>query len=69
MFAAIFQAYQMFKMVMSLVGMIRTMMNEYENKKAAEHRIELDKALNKLQEVKSDEEKKKVISDIARNSF
>ena len=49
--------------------MIKTMMNEYEDKKAAEHRIELDKALNKLQEVKSDEEKKKVISDIARNSF
>jgi len=69
MFAAIFQAYQMFKMIMSLIGMIRTMMNEFEDKKAAEHRIELDKALNKLQEVKSDEEKKKVISDIARNSF
>jgi len=69
MFAAIFQAFQMFKMIMSLIGMIRTMMNEFEDKKAAEHRIELDKALNKLQEVKSDEEKKKVISDIARNSF
>jgi len=69
MFAAIFQAYQMFKMVMSLVGMIRTMMNEYEDQKAAEHRIELDKALNKLQEVKNDEDKKRAISDIARNSF
>ena len=69
MFAAIFQAFQVFKMIMSLIGMIRTMMNEFEDKKAAEHRIELDKALNKLQEVKSDEEKKKVISDIARNSF
>ena len=69
MFSAIVQVFQMFKMVMSIFNMIKNVMNEYEDKKAEEHRAALDLALDKLQGAKNDEEKKRAIRDIARNSF
>ena len=68
MFAAILQGFQMMKMIMSIIGMVRNVMNEYEDKKAEEHRAALDVALDKLQGAKSDEEKRSAIRDIARNS-
>ena len=68
MFAAIFQIYNLAKMIMSIIGMVRNVMNEYEDKKAEEHRAALDVALDKLQGAKSDEEKRSAIRDIARNS-
>ena len=68
MFAAIFQIYNLAKMIMSVIGMVRNVMNEYEDKKAEEHRAALDVALDKLQGAKNDKEKMDAIRSIANNS-
>lgn len=63
MFNAILEFYNVAKIIVPLIKMIINLLNEYEAKKAEDHRTGINTILDRLQRVQCDEEK----HDIVRN--
>lgn len=67
--AQIFAIVEAIKAIVWLLKELKRLLNEADERKAAEQREKLNQALDAMEKAKTDEEKRKALKDVARNSF